>query len=251
MILLILLAAVAPPPVQFHQRLGEALPLDSVWRDESGRKVPLANALAPKQPAVVVFGYYNCPELCSIVQQGTVDSLRRLGPSVGRDFTLIDLSIDPTDTPEAARVQRAAAARAYGRGDSLAGWHYLTGTAPEIRRVAAAAGFDFRYDAPTRQFAHPAGFLIVTPRGVISRYFLGVDFNAGEVATALRAAGRGDVGPSVFNLILQCFRGGPDASPRERLIWDGLWSAVLLTVLALGGGIGWMLLDERRTRRTA
>lgn len=245
---LLLVAAVTLPPAQYRPHLGASLPLDSVWRDESGRNFPLGNALAPEQPAVVVFGYYNCPELCSIVQRGAVDSLRRLQPTIGKDFSLIYLSIDPTDSPEAARGQRAAAARAYGRGDSLAGWHYLTGTAPVIQRAAAAAGFEFRFDPRTRQYAHPAGFLIVTPQGVISRYFFGVDFDSKEVVDALRAAGRGRVGPSVFNLILECFHGGADASPRERLIWDGLWTGVLLTVLGLGGGIGWMLREERRRR---
>jgi hypothetical protein len=65
------------------------------------------------------------------------------------------------------------------------------------------------------------------------------------VAVALREATREAAGPSVFNLVLECFQGGRGASRRQRLIWDGLWGSVGATILALGGGIGWMLWQDR------
>jgi protein SCO1/2 len=242
------LRAQIPPPLRYVQRIGESLPLADQWTDETGRRIPLAAALSEGKPALVVFGYYKCAQLCSLVERGAVDSLRELAPTVGRDFSLIYLSIDPSDTAEASRQERAASVRAYGRGEGLTGWHYLTADAETIRRAAAAAGFQFRYDARAQQFAHPAGFLVVTSHGVISRYFLGVDFAPRAVAAALREAGQGKIGASVFDLVVECFQGGRGASRKERLIWDGLWIAVGLTVAGLGGGIGWMLWQERRER---
>ena len=245
------LRAQTPPVLSYTQRIGKQLPLDIRWTDETGRRVTLGSALGEGKPALVVFGYYKCAQLCSLVERGAVDTLRELGPTVGPDFNFIYLSIDPTDTAEASRGERAAAVRAYGRGGDLTGWHYLTADAATIQSAAAAAGFEFRYDPGSQQFAHPAGFLVVTPRGVISRYFLGVDFSPREIAGAIREARHGAVGSSVFNLVLECFQGGRGASRKERWIWDGLWAAVAATVAAVGGGIGWMLWQERRGRGTA
>jgi len=238
--------AQTPPVPHYVQRVGERLPLDLPWTDEAGQNVTLRTVLGKKMPALIVFGYFKCPQLCSLVERGAVDSLRELGPSVGKDYDFIYLSIDPTDTAEDARGQRATSARAYGRADNLTGWHYLTGTPDSIRRTADAAGFQYRFDPASRQYAHPAGFLVISPDGTISRYFLGLDFQPGEIAAALRRARRGETGPTIFNLVLECFQGGRGASRKERLIWDGLWAAVALTVLAVGGGIGWMLWTEHR-----
>ncbi|HEY3755369.1 MAG TPA: SCO family protein [Opitutaceae bacterium] len=235
----------------FEQKVGSQLPLAAVWRDEAGRPATLGSCLQPAQPAVVVFGYYRCAQLCSVIERSTVDTLRSLRPSVGRDYTFIYLSIDPTDTPEAARGERAAAIRAYGRGDSAQGWHYLTGGAEVIAETAAAAGFQYRYDAPSKQYEHPAGFLLVTPSGIVARDFFGIDAAPDALAGALRRAGEGRTGPSIFAVLIECFHGGIDSSPRERVIWDGIWAAVSLTVVGLGGFIGWMLHEERRKARTA
>lgn len=239
------------PVLRFDPRLGSRLALDSRWVDETGHPLTLGQAWDRRKPALVVFGYYKCAQLCSLVERGAVDALRELGPTVGRDFDFIYLSIDPTDTPEAARQERAAAARAYGRGETLGGWHYLTGQKADIAAAAQSAGFPYRYDAGSGQFAHPAGFVVVTGDGTLSRYFFGVDFKPAEMAAALRTAGSGGVGDSVFNLVLECFHGGRGASRKQRLIWDGLWAAVGLTVLGLGAGIGWMLRAEGQTRRPA
>jgi protein SCO1/2 len=139
--------------------------------------------------------------------------------------------------------------RAYGRGGATAGWHYLTGPEPAVRAVADAAGFAYRLDPLTRQYAHPSGFVVVTPRGVVSRYFLGIDFRPKEVADALERAGRGETGQPVFNLVLECFRGDFITGRYGRLIWRALQAAVGLTVIAVFGGIGWMLRQERVAAR--
>ena len=240
----------AQSPLAYDQRIGERLPLATPLVDELGRTAPLADAFRGR-PLLLIFGYYKCPQLCSVVERGTVDALRELGPTVGRDFDLAYLSIDPTDTPADARIQRATAVRAYGRGAATAGWHYLTGPEPAVRAVADAAGFAYRYDPLTRQYAHPSGFVVLTPQGVISQYFLGIDFAPKAVAAALDRAAQGKTGQPVFNLVLECFRGDFITGRYGRAIWRTLQVAVALTVLALFGGNGWMLRQERAAPRPA
>lgn len=234
-----------PPPPIFEQRIGDQLPLETMLRDEAGRARALGSIFHGR-PVLVIFGYYRCPQLCSVVQRGVTDALSDLKPTVGRDFDVAYLSIDPTDTPADARAQRAAAVHSYGRGGSVSGWHYLTG--PGVARVAAAAGFHYRYDRLTRFYVHPAGFLVATPGGVVSRYFIGVSFAPADLAAAIRRAGRGDTGEPVANVILECFLGDGIAGRYGRAIWLALQISVGLTVAGLFGGIGWMLWDERRGR---
>ena len=239
----------AQAPARYEQRIGARLPLATPLADELGRSAPLGGIFADR-PVLLVFGYYKCPQLCSVLARGVVDSLRELRPSVGRDFDLAYVSIDPTDTPADARIERATAVRAYGRGGTE-GWHYLTGPAPAVRAVAEAAGFNYRYDPVTRQYSHPSGFVVLTPQGVVSQYFLGIDFDRKDIAAALERAGRGETGRPAYDLVLECFRGDFIAGRYGRLIWRVLEASVTLTVLALFGGIGWMLRQERAAARAA
>jgi len=114
--------------------------------------------------------------------------------------------------------------------------------------LTEAAGFHFTYDPRSRQYAHPSGLLLVTPAGVISSYFLGIDFPAPQFAAALRRAGENRTGGTVFSLLFICFEGGSPQGRYGRLIWAGLTVSVALTVAGVFGGILWMLRGERQAR---
>ncbi len=234
--------------IRFEQRIGEQLPLDAVFTDTTGARRRLGEFFHG-QPVVLYFGYARCPQLCSVVADGTNDVLRRLEPSVGRNYQVVTISIDPTETLRQARAAETLAVRNYGRTGAAAGWHYLTGSADSIHAVADAAGFRFRYDPASKQYAHATGFLIATPEGVVSRYFFGVDFSGNEVAPALARAAAGETGRSVYDLLLLCFHGEGITGPYGRIIWRALGASVALTVVTLFGGIGWMLRQEFRQRR--
>ena len=238
---------VAPPVpgVSFEQRIGERLPSDVPLRDENGESATFGQLLAHR-PAVLIFGYSRCPQLCSVVSNATVETLRDVRLTAGRDFNVVYVSIDPTDTArELAAMKRRDVGR-YGRTDVESGWHYVGGDASATQRLATAAGFHFAYDERQKLYGHPSGFLVLTPDGRISRYFLGVDFDAKDVASALERAGEGKTGQSVYNLILVCARGLGVGGKYGRIIWGSLEAAVILTIALLFGGIGWMLWQERR-----
>lgn len=243
---------VAPPirtMVGLDQHLGAQLPRDAQFADASGHPVMLGDVLHDR-PTVLLFGYFTCPQLCGVTADGALQALRQIEPSVGRDYDLVYISIDPADTPAAAAQKQDYYARRYGRGADRSGWHFLTGESPVIARVAAAAGFRFQPIAGTKQFAHPSGFLVVRPGGAVSRYFPGIDFRPAEIAIALREAAAGHIGQKVFDLLLVCFSGGlrPGFS---RWAFLGLQVACGITVVALGTAVGWMLHGERQSRRGA
>jgi protein SCO1/2 len=236
------------PGVGFEQRVGESLPLNAGFRDTEGRVQPLG-AWLRGMPTVLWFGYARCPQLCGVVADGMVSVLRPLQASAGTDFDVIMLSIDPAEAIDLARANRAEALGHYGRQSAAKGWHYLTGGEAAIRVTAEAAGFHFVYDAKSGQYAHPSGFLVLTPRGQISAYFPGVDFAPKEVAAALVRARDGGIGQKVADFLLVCFRGDGIGGRYGLIIWRTLGAAVALTVLALAGGIATMLRTERKTLR--
>jgi protein SCO1/2 len=241
--------AAAVPGVSFEQRVGETLPLDAVFRDTEGHAHRLGDWFRDR-PVVLWFGYASCPQLCSVVANGMIAALRPLEASVGQDFDVVMISIDPTETATVAAASRVEALGQYGRSPAAAGWHYLTGSAAAIHATAEAAGFHFVYDERSKQYAHPSGFLVLTPQGRISEYFAGVDFSPKEVTAAITRAGAGGIGQKVADLLLLCFRGDGITGRYGLIIWRMLGAAVALTVIALGAGIGRMLWLEHKTRAT-
>jgi protein SCO1/2 len=237
----------AEPEVGFEQRIGQPLPMDAVFTGADGVAKPLRSYFGGR-PVVLIFDYFRCPELCSLVASGASDALRQLKATAGKDFSVITISVDPTDTPQMADSRQRSEILNYGRTGAAAGWHVLVGKPVDIDAVAVAAGFHYRYDPRSGQYAHPSGVLVVTPKGIVSSYFLGIDYDAPRMAAAVRRAAENKTGTSVFGLLFVCFQGGSPEGPYGGLIWSVLSASVALTVAAVLGGIAWMLRSERKAR---
>lgn len=245
------LAQAPSDPVRFEQRLGTALPLRAPVLDLAGRPRPLQDYFGGR-PVILYFGYAGCTQLCALVADGTASALREIRPAVGRDVDVIALSIDPAETADAGRARLDEALHRYGDPASIAGWHYLRASQESIRAIAAAAGFHYAYDPASRQFAHPSGFVVITPQGVISRYFLGVDFDGHDLARAVARAKQDRIGEPVYALLLRCFRGDGVSGRYGTAIWIALAVGVMATVAALAGWIVRALwLERQRTRAEA
>lgn len=236
LLLLIVLTAHADPVtsrVDFVQKLGVQTPLEAAFRDENGQPVRFGDFLG-KRPAILVLGYSECPMLCSLVLNGVVETLNDLRATTGAQFDLIDLSIDPKESPAMAASRKRTYFKRYHRSGADAGWHFLVGDDAEIRRVADAIGFHYAYDPESKQYAHASGFVVLTPEGKVSRYFFGVTFDGRELQTALNAAGASRVGSPIERLLLLCFHTNPIAGKYGALILNAMRVAGLATLLGLG-----------------
>ncbi len=230
-------AAAISQQARFDQNLGAQVPLDAVFRDATNAPVALRSVLG-QRPAILVLGYHECPMLCSLVLSGLVESLTEIKQTTGKDFDLIDVSISPQDSPEAAAKQKRIYFKRYARQGADAGWHFLTSTNPEsIRAIGDAVGFRYAFDPTTRQYAHPSGIVVLTPEGKVSRYLFGVNYDAGELQAALRAAARSQVGSRIAELLLVCFHYNPLTGKYGSIILTGLRAAGVVTLLAMVGGI--------------
>jgi protein SCO1/2 len=235
--------------VGFDQKLGGELPLDLGFRDDTGRELRLGELFAAGRPVVLGLVYYRCPVLCTLVERGLASGLKPLDLEPGRDFEVVFVSIDPTDTPETAAGRRSDVLAHYGRDSAAAGWHFLVGDEASIARLADAVGFRYALDPGTGQYAHAAGLAVATPDGVLSRYLYGVDYAPRDLKLALVESSRGEIGTVLDKALLVCFRYDAALGKYTAATMTVLRIGATLTVLALGAFLFFALRRERRDRR--
>jgi len=192
--------------------------------------------------------YYECPSLCGLVLQGLLKSLRVLNYTPGDQFEIVTVSISPWETPELAAAKKEAFLKEYGRLDAAAGWHWLTGDEKNIRALADAVGFRYVYDPKTKQFAHAAGIMLLTPTGKISRYFYGIEYSPRDLRMGIMDASQGKVGSLVEKVILFCYQYDPTTGKYGLVVVRLIQLGGLLTLAILGGFMGIMFYRERRAR---
>lgn len=239
----------ARPPilryVGIDQRLGQPLPLDAVFQDETGRAVRLGQYFG-KRPVVLVLAYYNCPMLCTEVLNGLLSSIRVLSFDAGRQFEIVTVSFDPRERPSDAAAKKKPYLAAYRRPGAAEGWHFLTGGQGSIERLTGAVGFRYRFDERLGQYAHAAAIYVATPEGKLSRYFLGIDYSPRDLRLALIESSHERIGNPIDQVLLYCYHYDPVV---------GRYGAVVMNMVRVGGVLAVLVLSVyltvmfRRERR--
>ena len=232
------------------QKLGDQLPLETQLKDENGKAVKLGDYFTSGRPVIVAFVYYECPMLCNQVLNGLTGSLKGINLDAGKDFDVVAISFDAreNDKPDLARNKKASYVERYARSGSENGFHFLTGNEASINAVTSAAGFSFKWDEKSEQFAHAAGVMIATPEGKLSRYFYGIDYSPKDVKFGLMESSAKKVGNPAEQLLLYCYHYDPST---------GKYGLAILRVVRLGGivtllGMGAMaFVFWRRNKRKA
>ncbi len=230
--------------VAFDQRLDQQVPLGLAFRDEAGRTIRLADYFGQK-PVILTLVYYKCQDLCPLLLDGVVRSLRALSFDIGNQFNMVTVSFDPSDNPALAAAKKKDFIRQYSRPGAAAGWHFLTADQSSIRSLTRSVGFRYTYDAHTGRFAHSAGVVLLTPRGKISRYFYGIEFSPRDLRLGLIEAAAGKIGSPIDQLLLFCYHYDPITGKYGLLITNVIRLAGAATVLILGAFIFVMLRHER------
>lgn len=234
--------------ITFDQKLNTRISLDLPFRDEHGRAIRLGDYFG-KKPVVLVLGYYECPMLCTLTANGMIESMEDMKWSIGSQFNVVHVSINPEETPELAAEKKKNYLKRYGRAGAAAGWHFLTGKEPAIRKLADEVGFHYAYDPTVRQYAHPSGLIIVTPEGRVAKYFFGVTFSANDLYAALKGATDNKVGSPIERLVLLCFHYSPIKGKYGKVIMAAIRVLAVITL----AGLGWMFIAmmRREKRRSA
>jgi len=227
--------------VQVTQHLNAQLPLDEQFVDDEGKPVTLAKYFDGKHPVVLTTVYYNCPMLCSEEMDGLTSALEMVHLVPGKDFQIVIISIDPTETPKLAAEKKAFYLRRYGHPETAAGWHYLTGQAPAIDAVTKTVGFGYvRVPGPDgrlTQYAHASSIEIATPQGKLAQYYLGVEYSPKDVLLGLVDASGNRIGSPVANILTYCYRYDPQTNKHSLMVVRVVQLGGIVTVASLGGFI--------------
>ena len=155
-----------PPELEgvgITEKLDARVPLDLEFLDEAGNTVPLRKYFDGSRPVMLTLNYYSCPMLCTLQLNGLIAGLQDLAWTPGREFEMVTVSINPLETPELARLKKQTYLEAYGRPGAAAGWHFLVGSEGNIKRLADAVGFGYRYNEQRKEYAHAAAVMLTFP----------------------------------------------------------------------------------------
>ena len=232
--------------VKIDQRLGQQLPLDAIFRDETGKTVKLGDYFG-KKPVILSLVYYQCQILCMEDLNGLVGALEMVKLTPGKDFQVVIVSIDPAETPAMAAAKKAFYVKRYGRPETEAGWHFLTGDQSNITALAKATGWGYvrlpQPDGKPPMFAHASSIEVVTPEGRMAQYYLGVEYAPRDLQLGLVEASHNTIGTPVDNILTYCYRYDPKLNRHSLVIARVVQAGCLLTFLGLGS---FMLVSFRR-----
>jgi protein SCO1 len=224
--------------VGVSQHLNQQLPLDASFVDDTGKTVRLGDYFG-KHPAILSLVYYNCPMLCSEELDGLTGALEMVKLTPGKDFDVVIISIDPSETPETAAAKKAFYVKRYGRPETAAGWHFLTGQRPAIDAVTNAVGFGYVKvpgpDGKLTQFAHASSIEIVTTDGKLAQYYLGVEYSPKDMLLGLIDASGNKIGSPVANILTYCYHYDPQTNKHSLIIARVVQFGGMVTVAGLGG----------------
>ncbi len=205
--------------VGVKEHLGEKLDLENLEfiYTADGQKHRLKEFFTSGKPVLVNLVYFECPMLCTMVLNSVNDAMKQLDWSIGKEFDVLTVSINPNDTAEMAKYKRQNYIKSYlenGKHDAVAvdkGWKFFTGTEDQIKKLASQLGFEYKYDKRQKEYAHPAVTFVLTPEGVVSRYLYGITNQPRDMRLGLLEASKGKIGNVFDRLLMFCYHYEPSA----------------------------------------
>ncbi len=190
--------------VGIEEQLDKIIPLDLKFLNEAGDTIELGSLI--DKPTVFSFVYFDCPGLCSPLQDGVADVVDHMDMELGKEYQLITISFNTKDTPEKARIKKQNFVQKLGE-DKRQHWIYLTGSQESINAITEA--FGFRYKAQGLDFAHASAIMVVSPQGKITRYLYGLTFLPFDLKMAIIESQKGISRPAINKILEVCFAYDP------------------------------------------
>lgn len=192
--------------IGFEEQLGSYVPLDSEFVTSDGDTVAL-NEIIDK-PFILDVVYFNCPGVCHPLLTELIWAVDRIEMEPGKDFRVITLSFDASETPELASKWKSNYFESMKRKIPQDSWYFLTGDETNIKKITKAIGFNFEEKEGT--YLHAGAVIAVSPEGKISRYIYGSSFNPFDLKMALIDAQNEEVRPTSARILQYCFTYDPE-----------------------------------------
>jgi protein SCO1/2 len=223
--------------VHIDQLLGHQVPMTTEFKDWDGSNIAIGKLLGIR-PAILVPIFYNCTGVCNIELQNLLTTIQSMkARKIGVDYDVIVLSINPTEGPDLAAGKRKNVLNSINMAGSEKGWHFLTGSMPNIRAVTDSVGFQYTYDAEKNVVSHPSGIMVLSPAGQVSSYLYGANYDVPVVQNDLDVAKKGRIGIKTPEVFFGCIHIDPVTGQRSLVIENVLRVMGVITVLVLIGSI--------------
>ena len=160
-----------PPPTPLA--IGQPVP-DFTLTDQTGQRVSLSRFKG--KVVGVTFIYTSCPlpDYCFRLSNNFGRLQKRFSDRMGRDLVLLSISFDPAhDTPEVL-----AKYAGIWKADANS-WHFLTGTAAEVKSVCGRFGLNFWPDEGT--LTHSLHTIVIDRQGKLAANLEGNQFTAEQL----------------------------------------------------------------------
>jgi protein SCO1/2 len=226
------------------------VPKDIPFVDENGRKVTIGDYFG-KRPLILMPVFYTCASACSVTLEEGIKSFTKMRSknfALGKNYDVITFSIHPKEDHEIALIKKNQMFRSYKDPQAFEHWHFLTGTQESIQRLTKAIGFRYTYDPEKDRIQHPAGIMVLTPNGRLSRYFYGTQFEPKLLRDVLQEAASGQIGPKSEVLLFGCLHIDPLIQSFSRDVLGFMRLLGVLTLLILGGSIFYMNRKNRKRK---
>ena len=190
--------------IGIDEHLGKQIPLDLKFCNEKGDSVTLGQLI--DNPTVLSFVYFDCPGLCSPLQHGISDVIDNNNLELGKDYKVITISFNYKDDPIKADKKKKNFATCISENKCIY-WTYLTADSITINKILHSVGFKIKVTGV--DFSHPSGIVVVSPKGIITRYLYGVSFLPLDFKMAIIEAQKGLSRPTVSKILSYCFSYDP------------------------------------------
>jgi protein SCO1 len=189
--------------IDFVEKRGGYVPLDTHFKDESGKEVTLRDLMRGR-PALLTLIYYHCADACNPLLNNLASALANLKLDP-KKYQVITASISADEGPDAAAKKKKNIMNTLPKtfpGDS---WRFLSGDEKGIKELADSIGFSFRKDEDGDEYVHPLGVVFLAADGKITRYLHGTYFLPFDLEMGFLEASKGKVGSPLVRTFSVCY----------------------------------------------
>jgi len=189
-LLLLTLPLLSNQSLGVKENLGKFIPLDLTFIDEDGSSSTLKKLMNGK-PTLLTLNYYKCAGICSPQLNKLADALGRVKLAENTDYKVITVSFSETEKPSLARTKKKNTLNIMKRDYVKDAWHFLIGENNSSGELAQLVGF--KYEAVKMEngdigYIHPAMTVVLSPKGKITGYLLGVNQLSADITMAIDEA---------------------------------------------------------------
>ncbi len=213
------------------EHLGDKIPLNLKFTDADGNKILLKDII--NKPTVIDFCYYRCTGICTPLMIELADVVAKSGLVAGKDYDVLSVSIDPSETPAMAKQKKNTIYLVINKKLPGNAWKFFTGDSISIDKLSDAAGFNFVRQQNT--YLHKGVLIFVDKNGKICRYLhpgytsrgdfsiLPADFNMAVMETS-----KGKTMATITKVLQTCFTFRPKG--KDVLIFSVIFFVGVITV---------------------